>query len=398
MSREYYEVFLKRNSGRDGSSDRDVKVNRLRKIFKNFLNTSPNAVTVRVNSTNELMTVGMISEKDNETIFQRNILTDISSPLNIGELIFWKDTAWIIIQPTNTAVEGYNKYLALECKHTVQWVDKSSVVRESLCYLVAQTDEKIKEIFKVINNSLVKTMDKNLFILMPKISIDKGQKVLLSDTAWTVTETDFISVNGLTYVSLSESGKNQFTDSSDLNDIVDVSNTYIDIENSIKVTINDDYILNPTLYRNKKQVDCNFLYKIKDNEIINIENGVISALSVGETEIMIISELDSGIYKTVEIEVVESEQEKKEIKIIGDNTIKPGQTKDYIINYYINGEITSESFEINVNTNSLANYTLEDNIVTIAALDKNNVGNIIITVSVNDIVKEKVIELTSLWG
>ena len=167
MGREYYDVFLHRNSGRTGSNEKEIVKNKVKENFKKFLKISPNAVEVKINSTNEFMTVGMISEKDKDTVFQQNILTDIDSPLNLGELIFWKNTTWIIIQPFNNVIEGYNKYSALECKHEVKWVDGNGLVHESPCYLVAQTDTTIKENFKVLNDTLTRGPDKALSIVMP---------------------------------------------------------------------------------------------------------------------------------------------------------------------------------------------------------------------------------------
>ena len=53
------------------------------------------------------------------------------------------------------------------------------------------------------------------------------------------------------YISLTERKRNQFTDSSELNDVTNIGDTYIEIDD-LKITIDDSYILNPTLYRNKK--------------------------------------------------------------------------------------------------------------------------------------------------
>ncbi len=398
MAREYYDVFLQRNSGRTGAGEKEIVRNKVKENFKKFLKISPNAVEVKINSTNEFMTVGMISEKDKETIFQQNILTDIDSPLNLGELIFWKNTTWIVMQPFVNVIEGYNKYSVLECKRVVKWVDSNSLVHESPCYLVAQTDSAIKESFKTIDNNLMRGPDKVLSIVMPFTTIEKGQKIIIEDTAWEIVETDFISIKGLMYISLTERKKNQFTDSSELNDVTNVGDTYIEIDD-LKITVDDSYILNPTLYRNKKQVSCNFIYKISNEEIADITNNTILAKTAGITHLTITSDTAEKVVKEVEIEVIQTQQLTKEISIVGDEIIKPNQTKSYQINYFENGVIVPEAISvIIVTTNGLADYVIDGNTVVLKSLNRNEVGTITIKAQYEGIEKEKIIEMISLWG
>lgn len=398
MSREYYDVFLQRNSGRTGAGEKEIVKNKVKENFKKFLKISPNAVEVKINSTNEFMTVGMISEKDKETVFQQNILTDIDSPLNLGELIFWKNTTWILVQPFINVIEGYNKYSALECKHVVKWVDGNGLVHESPCYLVAQTDSAIKESFKTIDNNLMRGPDKVLSIVMPFTTIEKGQKIIIEDTAWEIVETDFISIKGLMYISLTERKKNQFTDSSELNDVTNIGDTYIEMDD-LKITIDDSYILNPTLYRNKKQVNCNFTYKISNEEIADITNNTILAKTAGITHLTITSDTAEKVVKEVEIEVIQTQQLTKEISIVGDEIIKPNQTKSYQINYFENGVIVPEAISvIIVTTNGLAEYVIDGNTVVLKSLNRNEVGTITIKAQYEGIEKEKIIEMISLWG
>ena len=77
----------------------------------------------------------------------------------------------------------------------------------------------------------------------------------------------------------------------------------------------------------KKQVNCNFTYKISNEEIADITNNIVSAKTAGITYLTITSDTIEKVVKEVKIEVIQIQQLTKEISIVGDNVIKPNQTK-----------------------------------------------------------------------
>ena len=88
MTNDYYLVFQER-SGNHGKTFKEVVQKQARHDFKYFLQSSPNAIKVTINSKEGKETkVATILNKENETLVKRYFLCDVADQINIGDFLY----------------------------------------------------------------------------------------------------------------------------------------------------------------------------------------------------------------------------------------------------------------------------------------------------------------------
>ena len=181
--------------------------------FKYFLQSSPNAIKVTINSKEGKETkVATILNKENETLVKRYFLCDIADQISIGDFLYWGDSIWLMFRKERDTIEAYDKFEGIEFRHKIQFVDSYGVLQNTPCYLVAQKDDQIKSNFRTWNNMITPQPNKYLEIITCRNNIQLGQKFLIDETAWYVVESDYISIKNILYLSLTEDKKDIYVD------------------------------------------------------------------------------------------------------------------------------------------------------------------------------------------
>ena len=393
--REYYETFLKRNNP-SGALERDLVKDRMRKDFSDLLKSSPNSVDITHSSIEER--VVLISNKDTDTKVQKYILTKFDSSIYIGELCFCGLDTFLVMREETATLQGYRKFLVLECKHNIQWTDINGVVFKSPCYLVSGADRSLREDFKIVQQTFVDNAYGALDIIMPDTAFVKGQRLMVENTAWEVASFDNISVPGIRYINMAGITYNINYDTENLNDIDKLKETYIDVETTVKAQIGTDIQLNPVLYLLGEVQDTEFNYNIKEgNEFIVINNNVISGIAAGTSIVEVSSR---NVTQEIAIDVQEVVEDLEIITCVGDDWTKPGMTKDYEFFCYKNGIKEAVIFDFEIEDSELFDYIITNNNVRIKTKKTNQLGIIEIKAKVIDKNLEfiKVITINSLWG
>ena len=404
MTNDYYKVFQDRCSNH-GRSFKSLVQSQAAIDFKRFLISSPDSIDVIVNNIgNPIRIATILSKEKNDTIVRRFFLADKEENLKIGDFLYWEDTIWILLKKEKDTINAYDKFEGLECRHNIKWIDKFGVLKESPCYLVAQTDEKIKANFRTWNNMITPQPNKYLEIITSRQNIELAKRFLIDETAWSVVESDYISVKGVLYLSLTEDKRDLYQDDINENiaDIVDLNKFQLVIENKeINLGIDEEYLLSGKIYLNGNLYSNNIIVEVLEGaEFISIDDELkISGVSEGSAKVRISMEENNEISQEVIINIIENAPDTINYNLTGDEKIKWGRTKVYQAIKVINGvsEPVKATFSIEDKNKVVKNYEINDTSITITANTDNKVGDFDIKCNINGQELVKKVSVTSLW-
>lgn len=405
MTNDYYLVFQER-SGNHGKTFKEVVQKQARHDFKYFLQSSPNAIKVTINSKEGKETkVATILNKENETLVKRYFLCDIADQISIGDFLYWGDSIWLMFRKERDTIEAYDKFEGIECRHKIQWVDSYGVLQNTPCYLVAQKDDQIKSNFRTWNNMITPQPNKYLEIITCRNNIQLGQKFLIDETAWYVVESDYISIKNILYLSLTEDKKDIYVDdvADNIANIVDLNKFEMRIKDKeISLDIDKEYKIAGEVYLNgNKYSDKIIVEVIEGADLITInDNFTLTALSEGRVVLRICMEENNEICQEMIINIVKNAPQNISYQLIGDESIKWGRTKVIQAVKVVDGVSTAiaASFKVVDKEELLSSYEINSSSVTITADTKNKVGNFTIICTFEDgSTVEKTIRVTSLW-
>lgn len=404
MTNDYYKVFQERCKNH-GKSFKSLVQSQAALDFQRFLVSSPNAIDVTVNDEEEKIRVATILNKEkNDTDVRRFFLANKEDGLKIGDFIYWDDTVWILLKKEKDTIDAYDKFEGLECRHNIKWIDKFGVLQSTPCYLVAQTDEKVKANFRTWNNMITPQPNKYLEIITSRKNIELSQRFLIDETAWLVVETDYISVKGIIYLSLTEDKKDLYEDdiNNDIADIVDLNKFQLKLEETeITLGIDGTYQLSGKIYLNGNLYSSNIIVEILEGEenISIDENLKITGIKEGNTKLRISMEENNEISQELNVTIQESAPANVVYDLKGDASIKWGRTKVYQFVRIINGifEPVKAEFSIEDKDKLIKNYEINETSITITANEDNRVGEFYINCTFGEETVRKEIKVTSLW-
>ena len=404
MTNDYYKVFQERCKNH-GKSFKSLVQSQAALDFQRFLISSPNAIDVTVNDEEEKIRVATILNKEkNDTDVRRFFLANKEDALKIGDFIYWDDTVWILLKKEKNTIDAYDKFEGLECRHNIKWIDKFGILQSTPCYLIAQTDEKVKANFRTWNNMITPQPNKYLEIITSRKNIELSQRFLIDETAWLVVETDYISVKGIIYLSLTEDKKDLYEDdiNNDIADIVDLNKFQLKLEETeITLGINETYQLSGKTYLNGNLYSSDIIVEILEGEenISIDENLRITGIKEGNTKLRISMEENNEISQELNITIQESAPANVVYDLKGDASIKWGRTKIYQFVRVVNGifEPVKAEFSIEDKDKLIKNYEINETSITITANEDNRVGEFYINCTFGEETVRKEIKVTSLW-
>lgn len=404
MTNDYYKVFQERCKNH-GKSFKSLVQSQAALDFQRFLVSSPNAINVTVNDEEEKIRVATILNKEkNDTDVRRFFLANKEDGLKIGDFIYWDDTVWILLKKEKDTIDAYDKFEGLECRHNIKWIDKFGILQSTPCYLVAQTDEKVKANFRTWNNMITPQPNKYLEIITSCKNIELSQRFLIDETAWSVVETDYISVKGIIYLSLTEDKKDLYEDdiNNDIADIVDLNKFQLKLEETeITLGIDETYQLSGKTYLNGNLYSSDIIVEILEGEenISIDENLKITGIKEGNTKLRISMEENNEISQELNVTIQESAPANVVYDLKGDASIKWGRTKVYQFVRVVNGifEPVKADFSIEDKDKLIKNYEINETSITITANEDNRVGEFYINCTFGEETVRKEIKVTSLW-
>lgn len=392
----YYEVFRARMTA-DGTNMKDQIESLAKKNFKQYLAESPNKASIVKEGLQ--YSVVILTNKQDEYRLTKEVLSDFSVPIAIGDLLQWENDVWLVWKKQENSLKDYNCSYICRCNHKIKWVSEG-LKYEQYVYEFSSKETIIRSSFASRVQSIIVTEpNKYMEIIMPKTTkIAKEQRFIIDGEAWYVIEYDNSSVPGLTYLSLGETTKDLFNDSieEELADVSSLGSTYFSlIQESPIVAKDEPFTLFPVLYKEGVYVDNPIIDFYIDGIKVHSGSSFTHSYSENTEVVMVYGDLRKPVRITVG-----TPTPSMVLELIGNDTIKWGRTAEYIVRRTINGEeIPLETPAVfTISDPSLATLTVEGNDTCYVQANSNRqIGSLVLTATVNGTAVSKIISIVSLW-
>ena len=273
-------------------------------------------------------------DKEEKKIMYLYVANDI--PIKVGDILTWRQDdgaieKWLLLQKEHKVHETYQTFQIIKCNYELKWIDAEGYLHKSWAYAVSSVDSKIKGNFRMWHSLISPQPNKYAEIIMPRPVIEKdtldykqlmrGINFIIEDEGWIVIECDWTSVEGIVYMSLTESKVNYQYDDRDI-DVADTDRykfPYMPTMFKVGEQISPQFeagTLNQWEIGLNKPEDCNF---IDDNFI---------ATGPGQCIITMYLKNRPAVSKNIEITITPIEDE-LEIHIEGPDQLRLDRQDKY---------------------------------------------------------------------
>ena len=348
-------------------------------------------------------------DKEEKKIMYLYVANDI--PIMVGDILTWRQDngvieKWLLLQKIHKVHEQYQTFQIIKCNYDLKWIDADGYLHRSWAYAVSSVDSKVKGNFRMWHSLISPQPNKFAEIIMPRPELkgtDKDQLMrgitfIIENEGWEVIECDWTSVEGIVYMSLTESKVNYQYDDRDI-DVADTDRykfpelpTLYKVGDTIVPLFESD-TLNQWEIELIKPEDCHF---INDNMV---------AIAPGQCIITMRLKNRPAVTHNVEITINAAEEEFIAY-IDGPDQLRLDRYVTYTLvnnDQILNAEITivpdtdakkppSDYGTIQQDTDKNGN-----NIYVLHANNKNKLGKIILTATYNQVEYKKTVEIIPLW-
>ena len=342
-------------------------------------------------------------DKEEKKLMYLYVALDI--PIQVGDILTWRQDngaieKWLLLQKVHKVHDQYQTFQIIKCNYNLKWIDADGYLHQSWAYAVSSVDSKIKGNFRMWHSLISPQPNKYAEIIMPRPELTgtdvdqlmRGINFIIEDEGWQVIECDWTSVEGIVYMSLTETKVNYQYDDRD----IDVADT-------------DRYKFPelPTLYQVGQKIEPQFesntlnqweieLLKPDDCDFINDD---FVAIAPGQCLITMRLKNRPAVTHVTEI-IVHAVEEETVMWIEGPDELRLDRQGEYSLksNVPIN---ESKNVKIVIQSSPSEKDTIrqeEDNKFIVHANAKNKLGQLILVASYNDVeCATKTIEIIPLW-
>lgn len=339
-------------------------------------------------------------DKEYEKIMFLNVANDV--PLQIGDIMNWtldngQIEKWILIQEEKKVNGTYQTFWIVRCNYLIKWIDSQGHLQQSWSYFVSSLDSKIKGNFRTWHSLITPQPNKYAEILMPRYPIDRATNFIVEEESWQVIEYDHSSVPGVIYLSLTENKINLIYD--------DLENNIADTDKLAKYTISlpaekevfkvgDEIKPTYTLMKNGVPIFPEVELLPVQKEFVKFINGKLIAKKEGTTSIIVMAKNQPEIKQTIEIDI-SSTDKIFSAYIEGPDAIRLDRKATYILQ---GTQEIVDSIVFTIDNPSLASIiNSSNNTCIIKANDKNELGQIVLSTTFQNITYSKIISIIPLW-
>ena len=160
-------------------------------------------------------------DKEEQKIMYLYVANDI--PIVVGDILTWRQDngaieKWLLLQKIHKVHEQYQTFQMVKCNFELKWIDEEGYLHKSWAYAVSSVDSKVKGNFRMWHSLISPQPNKFAEIIMPRPIVKKGTadydqlmrgiNFIIENEGWVVIECDWTSVEGIVYMSLTESKVN----------------------------------------------------------------------------------------------------------------------------------------------------------------------------------------------
>lgn len=342
--------LYKARLNRTGDNRIDRIKNEQQRNFLKYLERTPNRKTITIE--NNDYSAAILLKRDQKNNTDLHLLAPYGTPIKTGTLLQWNNASWIVlyeVEPKKTS--SFNGVIK-KCNNILSWVDTHGVKRESPCYITGYGGENFEQKASLSgwssNSSFVfPNYNADIDILLPKnmytAALKNATKFILNETSWMLVNNDSLSSQDLVYLKLKQALKSDvrddveggLADSDRLNswEIKIVDGEKISLELLEKVPIEAVIYEHGNIVKEPQEL----VWTVDKEEIIQIEDNAIKALSIGTVLLRIALKNSPEVYDEIQVVVEESPDLNIHYSVNGDSVIKQRETKEYVATRTVNG-------------------------------------------------------------
>lgn len=358
------------------------------------------------------------TSKDREEKKLMYLYVALDIPIKVGDILTWRQDngaveKWLLLQQVHKVHPTYQTFQIIKCNYELKWIDFNGYLRKSWAYAVSSVDSKVKSNFRMWHSLISPQPNKFAEVIMPRPQFEEGSEDLdrlmrgitfiIENEGWQIIECDWTSVEGIAYMSLTESKVNYQYDDRD----IDVAETdrykFPELPTLYKVgdTIVPQFevgTLNQWEIELIKPEDCDFI------------DSNFKAIAPGQCIITMRLKNRPAVTKQVEI-IVNAEEDEFIGYIDGPDTLRLDRKGVYMLagNTAIrDAEVSMEIVEDETAKNPPSDYAklsqvLDDNNEPIPnkyvlhANAKNKLGKLVLVASYDGNNYTKTVEIVPLW-
>ena len=354
-------------------------------------------------------------DKEEKKLMYLYVALDI--PIQVGDILTWRQDngaieKWLLLQKIHKVHDQYQTFQIIKCNYDLKWIDANGYLHKSWAYAVSSVDSKVKGNFRMWHSLISPQPNKFAEIIMPRPKLTgtdldqlmRGITFIIENEGWVVIECDWTSVEGIVYMSLTESKVNYQYDDRDI-DVADADRY--------------KFPTLPTLYKVGEHIVPQFeadtlnqweIVLIKPDDCDFIDDNFI-AIAPGQCIITMQLKNRPAVTKKVEITVNAAEQEfiayingpdklrldRQDIYslVSDDSYIDATQVEIIIQNDPTAKKPPSDYAEIRQDVDDSGNPI--PNKYVLRANAKNKLGKVVLVATYNGVEYTKTVNIISLW-
>ena len=338
-------------------------------------------------------------DKEHEKIMFLNVANDI--PLCVGDIMNWtiddgSVEKWLLVQEEKKVNGTYRTFWIVRCNYLMKWIDAEGHIQQSWSYFVSSLDSKIKGNYRTWHDLITPQPNKYAELLLPRHEIDRSTNFIVENESWTVIEYDHTSVPGVIYLSLTENKVNMIYDDLE-NNIADTDRLAVyDLvlpEQEQKFSIGDVIDLKFTITKNGIPYTGETEIHSKNPTVIKRVNGVLTAVSNGDAEMVVTLKDYPSVEKHFTI-TVDAEEKEFSAYIEGADTIRLDRKQRYQL---IGTTDVQDNVTYSVSSNLVYIEEQSGNMCVLHANAKNVLGEFELIAEYNGKEYSKTITVIPLW-
>lgn len=333
----------------------------------------------------------ILTDKEDDNRVSQILTVELDVSIKVGDLIMWNDDRWLIYRSTTSSYQPYQKFYMVRCNHLIKWIDEEGNLQSSWIYLLGSKDSRIKDNFRTWNEMITPQPNKHINIILPRTHIRRDTEIIVVGEAWRLVDYDQNSVEGISFMSFTESKVNEQRDDIEQG-IANIDTQVVwsvDLAPSRQVAANEVFSIVYSILRNGVKQNVQPIITISNSDWTLLEDGSIQAGENGECSVMV-SYNGISEYQLVTV----AEQSKVVLTLTGSDKIRVGNEASYEID-------SLEDVEFTISPQHLAELKINENNskqCTVIANENNKLG--VVTLTATTVSGEKVtkdIKIISLW-
>ena len=160
-------------------------------------------------------------DREEKKLMYLYVANDI--PIRVGDILTWRQDngvieKWLLLQQMHKVHPTYQTFQIIKCNYELKWIDFNGYLRKSWAYAVSSVDSKVKSNFRMWHSLISPQPNKFAEVIMPRPIFEnesedldrlmRGITFIIENEGWQIIECDWTSVEGIAYMSLTESKVN----------------------------------------------------------------------------------------------------------------------------------------------------------------------------------------------